>query len=118
LWLRARLLPGLHKGRQIRLLPGQSVHHHALALDNLGERIQTVHDAHRLHQQRQLRTWWQRRQRGPAADDPSWCAMTAPDAAPPGPNEPFEIGRTLDPGQHQHPLRAEDVQALMPKEIG
>jgi hypothetical protein len=46
--------------------------------------------------------------------------MTEPDPGPepPDPHLPFEQHRTLDPEKHPHPLRVEDVEALVPKEIG
>jgi hypothetical protein len=46
--------------------------------------------------------------------------MTEPNPAPepPDPNVPEETGRTLDPEHHPHPLRSEDVAALIAKEIG
>lgn len=40
----------------------------------------------------------------------------APD--PPDPTGPVATDRTLDPNAHPHPLRAEDVAALIAKELG
>lgn len=37
---------------------------------------------------------------------------------PPDQAVPSETGRTLDVDGHPHPLRAEDVEALIAKEIG
>lgn len=36
----------------------------------------------------------------------------------PGPGQPDEPDRAYDPDDHPHPLRSEDVEALIGKKIG
>lgn len=43
--------------------------------------------------------------------------MTQPEPEP-DPGDPGEASELFEPDEHPHPLRAEDCQALLAKEIG